>query len=291
MARAQETVGDVVAAASKAIAPLHDSTTLHGSGFYAIGFSNDVKDLTPFQGQHWIALRRFVANGAVDLSSPTFMMYLPVNDSLIPIGVAYSRRMPNSAALPTDLAGVEAEWHAHVFCRNAGGEGNTLADGVDDCRERLGTPVPNQIAMVHAWTVPNPDGPFAHDNPALPFIATGLRSPQHATRDDRALGVALGESYGAKLVIAHRIEFAARRAGKGQGLDAPRAALRKIVVELRAAEMANDDRRQRALRRNALDTYALLAAEYKALAPTPAMRDRFDVELAQATGAMAHHHM
>ena len=32
-----------------------------------------------------------------------------------------------------------------------------------------------------------------------PYIAAGLKPPAHPTRDDRLFGVALGETYGAKL--------------------------------------------------------------------------------------------
>jgi hypothetical protein len=290
-AGAQLNQDSVVAGARQAIGTLRDSAALHAAGYNAIGFGQGVKDLTPFQGQHWIAGARFFANGAVELPKPTFLMYLPVGDSLIPIGVAYTRRIPADAALPADLTGVPAEWHSHVFCRNVPGEGNTLADGLDDCKERSGTPAPNQIAMVHTWTVPNPDGPYAHDNPALPYIATGLKPPATATRDDRLLGVALGETYGAKLVIAHRIELAAAKAGKGQSLAGHRAKLRDLAAQLRAAERAGDEAKMRALRKNLIDTYAALTAEYQALAPSAEMRARVGVELDQATGVVAHHHM
>ena len=188
----------VVARAREAIRPLTDSIVLHDAGYFAIGFGAGTRDLTPFQGQHWISLGLFFTNPPVDLSKPTFMMYLPVGDSLVPIGVAYMRRINAAAALPTDLAGTPAEWHSHAFCNNVPGEGRALADGVDDCKARGGTPTPNQIAMVHTWTVANPDGPYAHDNPALPFIATGLKPPSHFSRVERLFGGALGESYGAR---------------------------------------------------------------------------------------------
>ena len=216
----------VIARATAAISALHDSSALRTAGYGAIGFGAGVKDLSPFQGQHWIQMARFLVNPPVDLTKPTFMMYLPIGDSLIPIGVAYTLRVPARAALPTEIDGVPAEWHSHVFCRGLPGEGNALADGPDDCKARGGVAAAMQIAMVHTWTVPNPDGPFAHDNPVLPYIATGLQLPVHVTRDDRLLGLALGETYGAKLPIAHRIEYEATRAGKGQSLAAPRAKLR-----------------------------------------------------------------
>jgi len=288
---AQQTPTAIVARATQAIDSLRDSLTLHKAGYFAIGFGGGVKDLTPFQGQHWIHFARFVANPAIEITRPNFMMYLPVGDSLVPIGVAYTRRTPADSALPTDLAGSPAEWHTHIFCRNAPGEGNVLADGVEDCKARAGMPAPNQIAMVHAWTIVNPDGPFAHDNPALPYIATGIKPPTHATRDDRLLGVALGETYGARLVAAHLISRALSKIGPQPKLDERRAALRDVVPQLRDAERSGDAAKIQAARKKTIEAWNALAAEYRALAPTPEMKARFDLELDQAQGLVAHHHM
>lgn len=295
-ASAKHLADSIVATAKAAIGTLDDSTALHHAGYFAIGFGAGIKDLTPFQGQHWIAFARFLANEPTQLAKPTFLMYLPVHDSLIPIGVAYTRRIPSDSTLPTSLAGVETEWHSHVFCRNLPGEGNALADGPDDCKARNGTIAPNQIAMVHAWTVPNPDGPYAHDNPALPFIATGLAVPQHMSRDERMLGLALGESYGAKLPVAHRIEFAATKIGtaKVQELATHRATLRDLAGQIRDAERAKDDARVKLLDKRAVDEYTTIAGIYRAIAPSAELRARFDTELNDAVegmAGMAHHHM
>lgn len=281
----------IVAAAKGAIGTMHDSVALHAAGYNAIGFGGGIKDLSPFQGQHWIQFMRFVANAPVDLNKPTFLMYLPVGDSLIPIGVAYTHRIPADAPLPTDLAGEKTEWHSHVICRNVPGEGTAIADGPDDCKAREGTAAPNQIAMVHTWTVANPDGPYAHDNPALPFIATGLTAPTHASHDDRLFGLALGESYGAKLPIARRIEFEATRDGKTTTLSDHRAKLRDLVTQLRAAQRANDAARFQSLRKNAIDEYGAIAAEYRRLSPSEQLRARYDAEYDMALDGMSHNHM
>lgn len=290
-ARAQQTVTTIVSTATSAITPLKDSTSLHKAGYFAIGFGGGVKDLTPFQGQHWLQLPRFAANTPVSLTQPNFFMYLPVGDSLIPIGVAYSRRVPIDTTLPADLSGVPAEWHSHIFCRNVQGEGNVLADGPEDCKERGGTANPSQIAMVHTWTVPNPDGPFAHDNPVLPFIATGLKVPTHAMQDERLFAVAVGESYGARLPIAHKITVLAERAGTKNTLADHRATLRTLVTQLRDAERANDATKQQSLHKKIGDEWTALAAEYRRVATTPEIKARFDLELNQAIGTAAHHHM
>src|SRR5437867_2346104 len=90
-----------VARARDAITPLTDSVALHGAGYFAIGFGAGQRDLTPFQGQHWVSVRAFFNNPAVSLSRPTFMMYLPVDDKLVPIGVAHTLRIAADSAMPT----------------------------------------------------------------------------------------------------------------------------------------------------------------------------------------------
>src|SRR5262245_22321770 len=79
--------------AKETLRPLSDTATLHKAGYFAIGFGGGEKDLTPFQGQHWLAVRRWLLNEPVPLEKPMFVMYLPVRDSLIPIGVAHAKRI------------------------------------------------------------------------------------------------------------------------------------------------------------------------------------------------------
>jgi hypothetical protein len=281
-----------VTRAREAITPMTDSVALRDAGYFAIGFGAGQRDLTPFQGQHWLSVGRWLNNRPVDLLRPTFMMYLPIDGKLVPIGVAHSLRISADSGMPTTLAGVPVEWHSHVFCRAVPGEGQALADGVEDCKARGGNPAPNQLSMVHVWTVPNPDGPYAHDNPALPFIATGLTPPAHASRDDRLFAVALGETYGAKLVIAHRIQRdVAKTPEAAQRLENRRAPMRAIVPKLREAERAHDAVRFAALHKELIDDWNALADEYRALAGTPELKARVDIELQQALDPHTHHHM
>ncbi len=279
----QQGADSVVARAAAAIKPLTDSTALHSAGFMPLAFG-PVRDLTPFQGQHWLSIARIIANKPVDLAEPTFVMFLPVNGTLMPVGVAYTRRIGRQMPIPTQFAGSTAMWHTHIFCRNVPGEGQVLAEGLEDCTDRGGQPTQNQIAMIHTWTIPNPDGPFAHDNPALPFIATGLKPPAQFTREDRLFSVALGESYGAKLPEAHRVDHEAQATGTIPVLQTHRTALRELVPQLVAAEKSGDKVKYDALRKKTISTYNALLAAYRALAPTPQIKKRLDVELAEILG-------
>jgi hypothetical protein len=292
----------IVAVAKAAMGTLRHPDSLRAARWGALGFGGGVRDLSPFQGQHWINFVRFntppVQAGqpfpAVDLSQPQFLMYLALGDSLVPVGVAYTRRITADASMPDSLAGTAAEWHSHMFCTRIPGEGNVLSDGPEDCARRGGTPAPNKIAMIHTWTVANPDGPYAHDNPALPYLATGLKAPETVTRDDRQFAVALGETYGAKMFGAYRIiRDLARQDTAHVGLkklESLRAGMRELVPQLRAAEAKKDTKKFAALRKQLVDQYAVLANEYRALAATPEIKAQFDHELAKSLDR-PHKHM
>jgi hypothetical protein len=277
----------LVARAQRAIKPLSDSASLHAAGFTPLAFG-PVRDLTPFQGQHWLSVPRVagmvMANAPVDIDAPTFMMYLPLNGTLTPVGVAYTIRIGQQMKAPTTFGGMPAMWHTHMFCRNVPGEGQVLSDGLEDCTDRGGQPTRNQIAMIHTWTIPNPDGPFAHDNPALPFVAVGLKPPAKPNRDDRLFGIALGETYGAMLPEGHRIDHEARTAGTIEALNAQRVALRALVPQLLAAEKAGDQATFGALRKKAIGTYNTLFSAYTGLASSPQIASRLKEELAEMVG-------
>ena len=277
----------VVARATRAIEPLTDSASLHAAGFVPLAFG-PVRDLTPFQGQHWLSIGRVLTmamrRDTVDIDNPTFLMFLPVNGTLKPLGVAYTERIASRAAAPTTFDGMPAMWHTHMFCRNVPGEGQVLSDGLEDCTDRGGMPTRNQIAMIHTWIIPNPDGPFAHDNPALPFIAVGLKPPAHPNRDDRLFAIALGETYGALLPEGHRIDHEARAAGTIEVLGAQRKVLRDLVPQLVAAEKSGDKAKFETLRKKTMNTYNTLLAAYRGLASTPQIKSRLDVELAEMVG-------
>jgi hypothetical protein len=285
----QQGPDSVVAYARRALEPLPDTAALKKAGFGAIGFGGSVKDLSPFQGQHWLAVRQFLMNEPMTLAKPTIVMYLPVRDSMIPIGVAYTKRVAANTPSPTDIGGIPAEWHVHIICRGIPGEGQVLANGVEDCLTRGGDPGPNQITMVHAWTVPNPDGPYAHDNPALPFLALGLKPPAQFMRDERLFAIALGEAYGARLTTAAYIERYVATSGRETKLATHRATMRGLARELLAAEGKGDAKQYEAVRTRVLATWATIVDEYHAIAPTPQIRQRFDIELEQLLGS-AHHH-
>jgi hypothetical protein len=65
--------------------------------------------------------------------------------------------------------------------------------------------------------------------------------------------------------------------------------MRGLVGDLLAAEKKGDAKAFEATKKKVLATWASIAAEYRAIAPTPQIRQRFDAELEQLLGN-AHHH-
>lgn len=185
------------------------------AGFHRIA-PPSVPDLSPLMGEHWINERN-LGGESLDLTRPAYLMFYPLGNTpeQTLVGTAYGTVQLPEAQLPAGFAGNDDEWHIHLPCTGVPGVSTLLAEGVEDCRALGGEPGTNRIAMVHVWiNIPNPDGPFAHDNPALPYVAVGLTPP---TADDmadleraqwlRALGLALSETYGAVPRLSSRLEL------------------------------------------------------------------------------------
>jgi hypothetical protein len=280
-----------------AAARLPDTAAARRAGFRPLAVGS-VTDLTPFQGQHWLMPARIRAGGD-RLDQPSFVMFLPTSSAMRPVGLAYSRRIGHDDPVPDRLGDAVAPWHLHQLCLATPGEGTVLADGVDDCRARGGHPTPRQLAMVHAWTgIPSPDGPYSHDNVALPYLATGLTPPTAAelhgpdgARRARALGLALGETYGARMPFARRVERLSR-GREGAALEAHRAAIRALVPELARAQAEHDPPRWNAVTDRAVAEWEALRRIYDGLAPNPETRHELDRQqrMALGEGMAGHHH-
>ena len=66
--------------------------------------------------------------------------------------------------------------------------------------------------------------------------------------------------------------------------------LRELVSQLRDAQRAGDAKKFDALRKKFIESWNVLADQYRALAKTPEMKARFDYELSQALDR-PHKHM
>ena len=84
-----------------------------------------VRDLTPFQGQHWLSIGRVLTmamrNDTGGHRQPDVRDVPAVNGTLKPVGVAYTERIASRAAAPTTFAGHAGDVaHAHVLPERAG---------------------------------------------------------------------------------------------------------------------------------------------------------------------------
>lgn len=230
-----------------------------------------ITDLTPFMGEHWLNAR-LLRSPTVRMTRPAYLMFYPLpsnTEEPTLVGLAYGILQPTGAPVPDGFAGPLDRWHVHLPCADVPGLKSTLAHGVSDCLALGGRPGATQIAMVHVWLgVPNPDGPFAPSNPALPYVATELTPPTAAELHDpqrgpmlRALGLALGETFHAVprlggLVDVHPDStFAVRVAPH-------RARIRELLPGLREAQTETDRQRFDLLAHAAITEWEAIRAAY-----------------------------
>ncbi|HXG55119.1 MAG TPA: hypothetical protein VNJ03_07035 [Vicinamibacterales bacterium] len=141
----------------------------------------------PAMGEHWIRISSLF-DGRFDAASPEVLNYVVVDGQPQLLGVGYAVPLLGEETPPRGPAGPDA-WHDHT--RSISDEtilphhhapGN-VASGA-------------RLAMMHAWIwSPNPDGTFAADNWALPFVRLGLQpDPRAPTASAKALSLASGGS-------------------------------------------------------------------------------------------------
>lgn len=254
------------------------------AGFHRIAPSS-VSDLNPLMGEHWINERN-LRGELLDLTRPAYLMFYPLGSSpeQTLVGTAYGTVQLPEAQLPDGFAGNEDEWHIHLPCTSVPGVSTLLAEGVEDCRALGGEPGTNRIAMVHVWiNIPNPDGPFALDNPALPYVAVGLTPP---TADDmanlerarwlRALGLALSETYGSTPRLSSRLELHPDSTF-AQTVAPLREQIRRLLPRMRLADQNGDAAEFERLGDRAIAEWQHIREAYldAALARSPELRSLF----------------
>jgi len=155
-----------------------------------------IGDDFPGMGEHWIHIG-LVFDGAYDPTRPEILTYVTLAGTPRLLGIAYALPLLDGEVPPEEPAG-RAAWHAHA----GSVDDETLAphhhhSGHADHGPRL--------AMVHAWVwLENPEGLFAADNWAIPFLRLDLEAPrQAATRAGKALSLLTGgDAYAARVVRA-----------------------------------------------------------------------------------------
>ena len=134
--------------------------------------------------------------------------------------------------------------------------------------------------MVHVWTdVPNPEGQYGHDNPALPFVAVGLTPPgAHDLHDSaharavRTLGLALAETYGSRMPVANRVVRENRDSALADSVAGHRAAIAELIPAMQQAQTSRDRAAYERLVERAIAEWKALLALYQQMATTPQLK-------------------
>jgi hypothetical protein len=138
-------------------------------------------------GQHWIN-PAWLFPATPDPGKPGILSYLTVGNRKILAGVAYAVPAVNGVMQENSLADAR-HWHVHA--------GKVLDEGFFlEHVNPAGAPMHHDrmsgISVLHLWIwIDSPDGLFAANNWALPYVASGLDPSAHASRDAaRALATA-----------------------------------------------------------------------------------------------------
>ncbi len=148
-------------------------------------------------GEHWYHPDR--VRRPLDLARPSTLQYATVGGERVLVGVAYTVYQRPGEPLPAGFAGDADRWHAHDVVRIARmlTEDRPVLRWVSERRIREGKAGAGdgrtRLTMVHAWVwLDNPQGLFAQEHTALPYLRAGLPASFAEPGDaDAARGVAL----------------------------------------------------------------------------------------------------
>ncbi|HEU4747871.1 MAG TPA: hypothetical protein VFS56_05170, partial [Gemmatimonadaceae bacterium] len=130
-----------------------------------------------------------VIAGRFDVGDPAMLTYASIDGKPVLLGVVYAIPL-EPGQHPPEIPGGLSPWHEH---NGTVDEESFLPEhGNDHSRAQSGT----RLAILHVWTLlPNPAGPFAAENWALPFARLHLDAPNDVSAPAaRALSLASGSA-------------------------------------------------------------------------------------------------
>jgi hypothetical protein len=161
-----QTPGDVTAMLERARVATEqfgDRRVAVASGYRKVG-----RDL-PSMGEHWLNPRLLV-DAQFDVTRPAVLTYLMIDGRPQLTGVVYAVPLAPRES-PPSLFGAEAKWHEH---NGSIDDEALLPEHQTTASAATGT----RVAFLHAWLrIPAPEGMFAAENWAIPFIRAGLPVP------------------------------------------------------------------------------------------------------------------
>jgi hypothetical protein len=214
-------------------------------------------------GEHWFH-PEILRAGRCELERPGFLQYLVIDGRRTLIGTGHVCDVAPGAP-PPDWFGPGVNWHRHgpALCETRRGaflDFQFLAQALpnarsestwrDLCGRLRGTPRDRHVAMLHTWNwIAAPDGPFVHENRAIPFLRAGLRVRPPVWLDAPEGADALATLRLAHGDLAGRWRAAWPVAGAGwttrwrarRVLRRAEAAARDAASRMRSAERLGDD--------------------------------------------------
>lgn len=151
----------------------------------------------------------YLPGEALDPSRPSNLLYAEIGGRQVLVGMAFNYRIGNRDMLPEGFAGRSDVWHVHDVGKFAANitldrpllrwAANTFIapefEGDDGVRR-------DRLAMVHLWTIPNPDGAFASHNRLLAYLQLGLPADwAGGASKEAARGLSLAAKDGCKIEI------------------------------------------------------------------------------------------
>lgn len=126
----------------------------------------------PSMGEHWVQPGKVLA-GKFDPADPPMLTYATIRGKVELVGLVYAVPLSPGEDPPRLPGGID-RWHEHNGTvdeesmlpeHHSHGGGGGSASGM-------------RLAILHLWCwVPNPDGVFAADNWALPYVRLGMTPP------------------------------------------------------------------------------------------------------------------
>jgi hypothetical protein len=191
----------------------------------------------PAMGEHWIRVG-LLFDGRIEASHPEVLVYVTIGGTPHLLGVAYAAPLLDGERPPDGPAGRDA-WHDHsrtiedetVLPRHH--TSDSAADGA-------------RLAMLHAWIWSvNPEGTFAADNWAIPYLRLGLTlDTTFSVSAAKALSLATdgGREYVERAIAATGLQPAEAQRVKGV-MDRAQAEATSIAQDVRDAAMGEPQSR------------------------------------------------
>jgi len=179
----------------------------------------------PAMGEHWVNIG-LLFDGEYDPDHPEFLSYVVVDGAPRLLGVAYGLPLLHGE-VPPALPGAGAIWHDHA--------GSLEEETLLPHHHGAGNTPGPRLAMVHAWVwLANPEGLYAADNWAIPFLRLGLTpSPQAPVAAGKTLSLLMGgDAYLIDAVVAAAAPSAAARLQ----LEAAVARVKRAAADLAAED-------------------------------------------------------